>query len=562
MTTIGSNSRCDSGGASDTIFPLGHDSKRSSQTNNHTPEHVESSDTRSHETSQEGVPVEVDVSFDIGIHQSLDTAFGRGAAGVISDTEDESNSDESSYTKSSSQESLLDHDDDTGTPITSMEQLVERFFGSNGACRPRYSYAQARIPPQRQNPATLSDSHVAMLTHDCVLHFLAPHEILALWKTNKTTWHAMVPKQRMFVMMRSVFSYLRISEEAAQHVHKLIIGGWNAYCPLLVMLCEHLARIYGHFEVDTAHRTFMAHQACFFPKSRGFWRCGSGLAEHEVRLARVLDFRDRHVINYSQPTSKLPPPTLDVLKMDSLIGWGDAQPFFERERVGARQSDKRAAKRTDALTKHHSWMLEHAKEAPNAHYRLRLERALSPCIWVDKCGVRLSPSSNFDLELWALGIGSKRQQFLRAVSTRDFQDRPCSFADCLEYDPTNGSCLRGGFMELILRRSHSTAFNVDHEYDRESWPTLGILIWCKRQGLEPLTDSSIDWEALIDDVCRRDSEMFRRFYREGLIPWDPFGPHAPRPDPVDTKFIEREKRFYMESLTSPLFGPADFRTYI
>ena len=201
-----------------------------------------------------------------------------------------------------------DLDDNDQIPLTSMDQLMEEFFGVNGAFRPHYSYAQATKLPTAQRPtAPLDHSHMPMLTHDCVLHFLAPHEILALWQTSKATWESMIPKQRYFVMMRSVFGYLKISKEAAQHVDKLIIGGWYSYCPLMVSLCVHLARVYGNFETDESHRVFMAHQACFYPKSRGFWHCGSQLAEHEVRLARYTGLsgplHDSLLATYSQTPS-------------------------------------------------------------------------------------------------------------------------------------------------------------------------------------------------------------------------------------------------------------------
>jgi hypothetical protein len=254
---------------------------------------------------------------------------------------------------------------------------------------------------------------------------------------------------------------------------------------------------------------------------------------------------------------------MDVLKLDSTIGWGEAEPYFDGERVGVRQGTrKNGISKSGGLKKHQAWMRENLNHAPNSHYRWRLERGLSPCIWVDQYGVRLSPNNELEVGLWALGIGSKRQQFAGAISLRESEEHPCSFAHCLEYDPSEVSCLRGGFMELILRHSHPAAFDAHHEYDDECWPTLGVLIWCVRRRLEPFVDARIDWKAIIYDVCRRDSELFRHFYREGLVPWDPFGPHAPRPDPVDQKFIEREQRFYMDALTSPLFGPADFQKYI
>jgi len=480
-------------------------------------------------------------------HHMMEDTCRRNDADTSSSILDvDGDSEDETSTTSCAQPSLKDE-----TPITSMQQLVEKFFGDNGIFRPRYSYAQVMLPAIKRSTTPLDHNYTAMLTHDCVLHFLAPHEILALWQTSKTTWESMTPKQRRFIMMRAVFGFLRISEEAAQHVSKLIIGGWRAYCPLMVSLCEHLARVYGSFEVDMAHRVFMAHQACFYPKSRGFWRCGSKLAEHEVHLARVLDFRDRHMINYSQPTSKLPPPTMAVLKMDSHIGWGNAETYTEQQ----------TAMRTDCLMKHQSWMQEHAKEAPNMHYRLRLERGLSPCLWVDQC-VHLSPDNTLELQLWALGIGSKQQQFLSAVSTAESEARDCSFCHCLEYDPSSPSCMTGGFMELIMRRSHSAALDIHREYDGRYWPTLGILIWFMRRGLAPFADGRVDWKALVNEVCRADSELFRRFYREGFVPWDPFGPHAPRPDPVDRDFVEREKHFYLDALESPLFGQADFRKYV
>lgn len=441
---------------------------------------------------------------------------------------------------------------DNEIPITSMNQLVDKFFGDSGTFRPHYSYAQAKLPPRTSTrpSAPPNDTHVPLLTHDCVLHFLAPHEILALWQTSKYTWISMVPKQRRFILMRSVFGYLRISEEAAQHVDRRIIGGWHAYCPLMIGLCQHLARIYGNFEPDAAHRVYMAHQACFYPTSRSFWRCGSELAEHEVRLARLLDFRDRHMIGYSQPTSKLPPPTMDTLKKDSRVGWGDAEFYCGQET---------AIKSNCTMMKHQSWMQEHANEAPNSHYRSRLEQGLSPCIWVDQ-SVSLSRENKL---LWALGIGPTRQQFLGGVSaTHSDEFCPYSFYHCLEYDPSSSS--RNGFIEVVMRRSYSAAVEIEHrdEYSDPSGPTLGILIWFMRRGLRPFADSSIDWKSLIDEVCRPDSEMFRRFYREGLVPWDPFGPHAPRPDPVDHAFVERERQFYIDALISSLFGPADFAKYV
>ena len=455
--------------------------------------------------------------------------------------------------------------EDVVTTITSMNQLIENYFGNHGAYRPRYSYAQAKLLPVAARPSSsaLDDSHIAILTHDCILHCLAPHEILALWQTSKTTWESMVPKQRLFIMMRSVFGYLRISEETAQHVDKMIVGGWRAYCPLMLSLCEHLARVYWRFEPDTAHRVFMAHQACFYPKSRGFWRCGSELAEHEVRLARALDFQDRHIIHYSQPTSKLLPPTMDLLKMDSHIGWGDAEPYFEREaHVGGRRLAQLAAVKSDSLQKHHAWMREHASDAPNQHYRLRLEQGISPCICVDQSAMQLAPGVPLELQLWALGIGPKRQQFLAPLPLRQPDERQRSFDHCVEYDPSSLACVRGGFMELILRRSHSSVLNLNREYDDACWPTMGILIWCMRRGLEPLDDVRIDWKALIDEVCRADSDLFRRFYREGFVAWDPFGPHPPSPDPVDHAFVERERNFYLDAITSPLFGSADFHKYV
>ena len=257
------------------------------------------------------------------------------------------------------------------------------------------------------------------------------------------------------------------------------------------------------------------------------------------------------MIHYSQPTAKLPPPTIDVLKMDSHIGWGNAETYLEHQ----------AANKSDSLMEHRSWMADHANEAPNVHYRLRLQQGLSPCLWMDQCVQRqLSRDYKPELRLWALGIGTRRQQFLGTVSTTQSEAHVCLFYHCLEYDPSNPSCFAGGFMELILRRSHASGLGP--EYSDSLQPTLGILIWFMRRGLAPFTDTRIDWKALIDDVCRSDSAMFRRFYREGLVPWDPFGPHAPRPDPVDNDFVERERQFYTEALVSPLFGPADFEEYV
>ena len=263
-------------------------------------------------------------------------------------------------------------DSDATLPITSMKQLIDAFFGELGTFRPLYSYAQAKLPPTRPSPSVpLNDTHIALLTHDCVLHFLAPHEILSLWQTHRTTWRSMIPKQRRFIMIRSVFSYFRISKEAALHVENRIIGGWNAYCPLMIALCQHLARIYGNFEPDVAHRVFMANQACFYPKSRG--RSGSSIAEHELRLARALDIRERHMIFFSLSASKLPPPTMDVLKMDSCVGWGDIETYC-----------RQTANKSDCAVNHQYWMQQHAAKAPNNHYRDRLEQGLSPCIWVDQ----------------------------------------------------------------------------------------------------------------------------------------------------------------------------------
>ena len=131
---------------------------------------------------------------------------------------------------------------------------------------------------------------------------------------------------------------------------------------------------------------------------------------------------------------------------------------------------------------------------------------------------------------------------------------------CLEYDPS--TCSRNGFMEVLLRQSHTVALPQPDLRDDPSWPALGILIWSMRHGLEPFTSDRIDWKALVDDVCRPESEMFHHFYREGLEPWDPFGLHAPRSDPVDQAFVEQERKFYMDALTSSLFGPADFAKFV
>jgi hypothetical protein len=437
-------------------------------------------------------------------------------------------------------------DQDAAVPITSIKQLIDTFFGELGTFRPLYSYAQAQIPPTRPATAPLNDMHIALLTHDCVLHFLAPHEILSLWQSNKTTWSSMVHKQRRFIMIRSVFHYFRISEEAARHVENRIIGGWNAYCPLMIVLCQHLARIYGNFEPDVAHRVFMAHQACFYPWSRG--RGGSAIAEHELRLARTLDIRDRRMIFFSRPASKLPPPTMDVLKMDSSVGWGDIETYC-----------RQTANKSDFMVNHQYWMENHVTKAPNNHYRDRLEKGLSPCIWVDQ-SMSLSHDIKVERRLWCLGIGPERQQFLGGVvSTPDSELHESSLRHyCLEYDPL--TCSRNGFMELLLRRA--VAIDELDFRDDPSWPALGILVWSMRHGLEPFNSDHIDWKALVDDVCRPESEMFRRFYREGLEPWDPFGLHPPRPDPVDRAFVERERKFYMDALTSPIFGPADFTKYL
>jgi hypothetical protein len=234
--------------------------------------------------------------------------------------------------------------------------------------------------------------------------------------------------------------------------------------------------------------------------------------------------------------------------MDSQVGWGDAETFCQQQTVN----------KSDFPVKHQYWMQQHAKEAPNDYYRDRLEHGLSPCIWVEQ-GVSLSPQNKVEMQLWALGIGPDRQQFLSGVSTTQIEASDRSFYHILEYDPS--TCSRSGFVELVMRRSYSAAVEMGRQSDT-SLPTLGVLIWFMRHKLGPFADARIDWQSLIDEVCRPESELFRRFYREGFEPWDPFGPHAPRPDPVDNAFVDRERQFYIDALASPLYGPADFAKFV
>lgn len=84
-------------------------------------------------------------------------------------------------------------------------------------------------------------------------------------------------------MLQSVFQYLRISEETAQCVQETYHGGWKAFLPRLVSLCDYLAnKVYGkELEPDVSHSVYVAEQACFHGMRNIPFKMGS-LASHET----------------------------------------------------------------------------------------------------------------------------------------------------------------------------------------------------------------------------------------------------------------------------------------
>ena len=101
-----------------------------------------------------------------------------------------------------------------------MEQLVDDLFSSTS------SY-QARVVLKRQEERSkrplvagrdqvVNDYFFPPLNDNqhLILSFLPPQDILAWWRCCTATWKSLSVEHRRKVMLRSVFTYLRISERS------------------------------------------------------------------------------------------------------------------------------------------------------------------------------------------------------------------------------------------------------------------------------------------------------------------------------------------------------------
>jgi hypothetical protein len=155
------------------------------------------------------------------------------------------------------------------------DYFVEEFEPEYDA---KFKIVPSPVPtPLICSPTSLSPSEIEAVCHIHVLSYLAPQDILSLWRTCKTAWESRcdIPNNvsSWSLMAPIVFSYLRLSREVAEHVASSPLSWKHHMGPLLVHLCEYLANhVYGkwsastksgYIEIDLVHRVVIAEQACY-----------------------------------------------------------------------------------------------------------------------------------------------------------------------------------------------------------------------------------------------------------------------------------------------------------
>lgn len=408
----------------------------------------------------------------------------------------------------------------------------------------------------------LSDETIKLImTREEVLEYLAPHELLALWRTSKDCWLPLA-QQRKTLMIQSVFRYLRVSEEAAQHVQLTFIGGWKSFLPRLVAMCEYLAKeVYGELEPDLAHRVFVAEQACFYNSPNLRTSMGQ-LAAYEKQV------HDRYYQtdgNDDEDGQREVPPLLDLLR-SGCIGWGHPESlgwinrdqellnWFEENRQWMKRqvlqmeaghhdefNEYTTATATRALLdpptkKARSMPLPIHHLARNPHIRRRITKGLHPNIWL---------SSNVESEATenVLLVGPNMEQIVCGVSC--FHDFNTTARSTESYATLQRSVNDNGFRGIVDVLIGSPCSPYGTKYGCKY--TLGMCIWCMRHRIPPFDNPSINWNQVVDAVM---SPWLRpTFSWEGnritLSNWQT------AIDPV----------FYREALTSSNFGPANLPRY-
>lgn len=416
--------------------------------------------------------------------------------------------------------------------------MVPFFSSGDHSFKARFKLAKCSDDSLRMRIPTTKSSkpfdYFGALFHDDVLQFLAPHEILALFRTNSTIWTAFTPSSRRFVLLRSVFDYLCISEECAQTVAGTVRGGWKTFGPLLVRMCEELAHnVYGHLEPDPAHRCFLAEQACFFNYGRhnnpGYSR--GRLAGRQMALegsVTVSPGGDEAEDDEGMPVSLEPDSEFEdeEMQLADLPNWEDLHDDIEVEGVywgGMRTVRNMWEHDGYDPGVHLTWMMDHSVNVKsNIHYKQRLDAGLYPVIPV----FRFSDGVEC---VWMLRVGPDLEQIFCATDydsdtpvLESFPGLTGGIEDFLvdghNWDTTITNDGSGGMVDLLL----GSNYLIDDDI-----PLVCMAIWCMRHALEPFNDSSIDWDRLIKERV------------------------------VD----ENERLLLRDALVNPFFGKADIQNY-
>ena len=487
-----------------------------------------------------------------------------------------------------------------GGPPSTVAHFVSQLLGSphekNSVDSPlrgpiylaRFQTASGPIPPS-QTPSTkpLSNETIkSILVRDEVLIFLAPQDLLNLWRTSKACWLPNLKRREMF-MLQSVFSYLRISEESAKFVQDTYIGGWKAFLPRLVSMCEYLAnKVYGDLEPDLAHRVFIAEQACFHGARRSRYHMGQ-LASHEgtyfpdgrsdgVLYSWMVDDDEEDDDGGARPV-----PSLDqLMRVDSRqITWGHPQytryeelrVWLEEHRTWMQQQvllmeagkheeynqfinstepepepeEKKQRIEVDPLAGKYLRNRQSTPKLPNPveelakneHIRNRLKNGLHPALWLSFDD---GAETTEDLFLVGPNLEQVWEEFSSCYDLADFEDEHRrtqvteSFITCRFVHPKSVD-----FSDSILGYLIRPPCFPEHLCTEERRPTLGMCIWCYRHDIPPFDNPSIDWASVIDSIAASRP-------RVQAIGFSDFG----------------NVEFYKQALTSVEFGPANLDRYL
>jgi hypothetical protein len=441
------------------------------------------------------------------------------------------------------------------------------------------------------HPTPLSLHEMEAICHPHVLLFLAPHDILALWRTCSSAWryrrgigNTLSP---WFLMAPSVFSFFRLSCEVADHVAASPLSWKQHMGPLLVQLSEYLVdQVYGRrtteysMEIDVVHRVVLAEQTCYHavlyarnrsPEHRQYY---SRLAYYDKRYMQnpwivqyysesddedddgdinedapdneanhhntdSNNFKKETVHGHDTPKVAVLVPTLQQLHdmvQSRDLAWGDVSILGSDNNVGIKEwvSENQTWMKQECISFTQATTSDSTSREDTAAHRQKSH-------WIDPsshCCNRIV--QNLHPLIWiAYDTGAEREECMMTIGPNGEQGISSLSSYYLlapdqrhYYTHSFYLCNLPPHPDFHCLIGFVVGFIFSKTSGNDSNPGLGGAIWCMRHGLQPFDWDGIDWHALIRNTCAKAHD----------------GPtHA---------------QFFEESLTLQLYGPACYEKYL